>query len=47
MSSKAKLKKVSGVNWVRHKWLKGIHKLKRVAFYNSTDRRKNKTISYE
>jgi hypothetical protein len=42
MASRKKLNKVSGINWVRNKFLKGLHKLKRIAFYNSTERRMNK-----
>ena len=44
MTSKKKLRKVSGVNWVRYKWLKGIHKLKGVAFYNTSQRKLNKKV---
>jgi hypothetical protein len=43
MTSRKKLRKISGVNWVRWRWIKGIHKLKRVAFYNVTQRKLNKT----
>ena len=47
MTSKNKKNKVSGKWWVRYKFLKGIHKLKRSAFYNASQRKLNKQLENE